>query len=420
MRVEPHHRAVNLAEPGRGPRTRRPVPKWGLVGAVLVALIAGAWAGRGPIASGASRLGDWANEAASAWSGWSGALQDLAEQEPVPTTVPIDRAPLRESRSLLLIVGDGEGAALALVSIPPADDPRLVMLPGSLLTVVPGYGEFTLTEALGFAGGDLATLAVANQMGIRIDAVASFAPAEFEAVLGDPVVVDVPVALLVEEPGGERRLIAEGRQRLAPDLVVQLLTRMGTGDQFDLLRRQEATWEALIGAVSGVPGLADRVAASSDDPESAADALRTLAAVERPDVGTPPVNRVSIGIEDEAFVLASGVTRSYLLDVLGHLLLGDGGRPRLEVLNGNGVPGTTDSVIGDLVRAGFFVIKTGNADRFDYPVSQVIAQGSDAEGAAQRAREVLGFGEVFLEGTAPSLVVDVSIIVGTDIPAGEG
>ena len=25
-----------------------------------------------------------------------------------------------------------------------------------------------------------------------------------------------------------------------------------------------------------------------------------------------------------------------------------------------------------------------------------------------------------LEGTAPSLVVDVSIIVGTDIPAGEG
>jgi hypothetical protein len=33
---------------------------------------------------------------------------------------------------------------------------------------------------------------------------------------------------------------------------------------------------------------------------------------------------------------------------------------------------------------------------------------------------VLGFGEVFLEGTAPSLVVDVSIIVGTDIPAGEG
>lgn len=100
--------------------------------------------------------------------------------------------------------------------------------------------------------------------------------------------------------------------------------------------------------------------------------------------------------------------------------MGDGGRPRLEVLNGNGVPGTTDSVIGDLVRAGFFVIKTGNADRFDYPVSQVIAQGSDAEGAAQRAREVLGFGEVFLEGTAPSLVVDVSIIVGTDIPAGEG
>lgn len=420
MRSERHRRAVNLADPGRGPRERGKVSRWVPLGVVLAGLVVGLWVARGPIASGASRLGDWTGDAASAWSSWSGTLQDLADAEPSPTTVPVDPVPLRESRSLLLVVGDGEGAALALVSIPPIDEPRLVMLPGLLLAVVPGYGEFTLIEALGFGGADLAALAVANQMGIRIDAVASVGAGEFEAVLGDPVVVDVPVALLIEESGGERRLIAEGLQRLAPDLVVQLLIRLGTGDQFDLLRRQEATWEALIVAVSEIPGLADRVAASADNPEAAADALRTLATVERPDVGTPPVDRVSIGIEDEAFVLAAGVTRAYVPDVLGHLLLVEGSRPRVEILNGNGVPGSTDAIVGDLVRAGFFVIKTGNADRFDYAVSRVIAQGSDAEQAAQRAAEVLGTGEVLLEGTAPSLVVDVSIIVGTDIPAGEG
>ena len=39
-----------------------------------------------------------------------------------------------------------------------------------------------------------------------------------------------------------------------------------------------------------------------------------------------------------------------------------------------------------LVRGGFLVIRTGNADAFDYTVTQVIAQGSPAEDDAREAR----------------------------------
>ena len=412
--------AADSADAGRGSGRRRR-RRWPvLVAVAVVAAAAGLWAARDPVASGAARLRDWTVDAAAAWSDWSGTLQDLAAGEPVPTTIPVEATPLRDSQSLLVVVGGADAAAFALVSIPPEGDPGLVMLPGSLLVLAPGYGEFTLNETLGLGGAGLVALAVANQLGLRIDAVAALPAGEFEAVLGEPLAVEVPVALLLEDENGEQRIIAEGRQRLDPDLVELLLTRRGTGDEFDLLRRQEAAWEAVIAGVGDLPGLADRIAAASDDPRVAAEALRQLAETEDPGIGSPPVERVSLDANREAFLLAAGAGDGYLSGALSHLLLAGGARPRVEVLNGNGRPGSADAVVADLVRAGFFVIETGNADRFDYPVSQVIAQGPDSESAAERARDVIGVGEVLLEATSPSTVVDVSIIVGTDISAGEG
>ena len=60
------------------------------------------------------------------------------------------------------------------------------------------------------------------------------------------------------------------------------------------------------------------------------------------------------------------------------------------------------------------------ADAFDYEQTLVIAQGDQAEAAAREIVELLGRGLLFLEVRAPSGVVNVSIIVGQDIPSGEG
>ena len=91
----------------------------------------------------------------------------------------------------------------------------------------------------------------------------------------------------------------------------------------------------------------------------------------------------------------------------------------MEVLNGNGRIGATRVVAEALVRRGFRVVRTDNADRFDYTATLVIAQGEAARGAAQEVAGIVGAAVVYLEEAAPSLVIDVSIIVGLDIPAGE-
>ena len=104
---------------------------------------------------------------------------------------------------------------------------------------------------------------------------------------------------------------------------------------------------------------------------------------------------------------------------LGHLLLRAGERPRVEVLNGNGRIGATRVVAEAVVRRGFRVVRTDNADRFDYATTLVIAQGEEAQEAAREVAGIVGAPAVYLEEAAPSLVVEVSIIVGLDIPAGE-
>ena len=96
------------------------------------------------------------------------------------------------------------------------------------------------------------------------------------------------------------------------------------------------------------------------------------------------------------------------------------GRPRIEILNGNGRIGSTRVVADILIRHGFRLIRTDNADTFDHTDTLVIAQGEAAAAHAREIVELLGHGMLFLEVRAPSGIVDASIIVGTDVPTGEG
>ncbi len=390
-------------------------------------LVAGAAAGgfllRQPIAGGFRAAGDWTGGAAGSvwdlWSEWGTSLQDRAAaipEPPPPTTVP--PAEPVASRSVLVTVGDGVGAAaFALLVQPPVGDRELVMIPQTLLVQVPGFGEFSMAEALAFGGPDLARLALANEMGIRIDDLVAV-PGGGLAVLAEDLVVDVPVELFVEEPDGSRRLIASGTQRLSIDLVELLLVEQGTGDQFDWLRRQEAVWEGIGAFVVEDSGAAVRLMATGADPTGSAG-LRTAIAAD-PLIGTPPLDRVAMGGSRDALVLATDRIDGYLEERLGHLHLREGRRPRVEILNGNGTAGSSLPVAEALIGEGFYVFRSGNADRFDYAASQVIAQGEDAVEAAREVGAILGVADLLLEAQAPSGVVDVSIIVGTDLARREG
>ncbi|MFH2072275.1 MAG: LCP family protein [Actinomycetota bacterium] len=410
---------INLAEPGSRPARSR-MGRW-LRGGLVMLLIGSAAAGgfllRRPIADG---VGKAAGAVWDTWSEWSSALRrtaaDIPEQ-PATTTTTVPEPQPAPSRSVLLVVGDGVGsAAFALLVQPPLGDAELIMIPQTLLVQVPGFGEFSMAEALAFGGPRLAGLALSNEMGIRIDDLAPLPAGEMPAI-GDGIVVDVPVELFVEEADGSRRFIAAGQQRLSADLVGLLLVEQGTGGQFDWLRRQEAVWSGVLAAVAGDPAIGERLTAGAGDPSSGAALLAEIAAA--PSIGAPPVDRVALSASRDAMVLATDRIDRYLSEHLAHLALGEGRRPRVEILNGNGRAGSGVGVAETLVGAGFYVFRSGNADRFDYATSQVIAQGEDAVAAAVAAGEVLGVPDVVLEARAPSGVVDVSIIVGADLASRE-
>jgi len=390
-----------------------------VVGLLLTAVLAaGGWAARDRL----DEAGGWASargqEAAGAIEGWATRLREVAAA--VPEAEIEERTDLTGSRSALIVLGRGPGdSAFALLAVSPEGSPTLTLLPSTLLGVVPGYGEFTLAEALAFEGPELAALTVTNELGVRIDQVLPLPPGALAAALPGAVALDLPVPLFAVEDGGLVQVLGPGPQQLAPSDVEMLLVDAGAGDPFEWLQRQAAAWRGILAVVAADPALADRIAAPVVSGEAAvADLLLAAATAEDLLLGALPVERVTT-VTGEALALSAGTATEFVPARLGHLLLRAGERPRVEVLNGNGRIGATRVVAEAVVRRGFWVVRTDNADRFDYAVTLVIAQGEEAQEAAREVAGIVGAEVVYLEEAAPSLVVEVSIIVGLDIPAGE-
>lgn len=85
---------------------------------------------------------------------------------------------------------------------------------------------------------------------------------------------------------------------------------------------------------------------------------------------------------------------------------------RVIVYNGAGKPGIAGTAAQALIRGGFRVIDTKNADRFDYKTTQVVIQRGPIEKGAEVVK-VLGTGQVSEKRTDED-VVDIIVIVGTD------
>ncbi|MFQ5947662.1 MAG: LytR C-terminal domain-containing protein [Acidimicrobiia bacterium] len=377
--------------------------------------------GEDGVTAAADAIVDAVEATSDTWNRWATRLQRLAEEVPERR---VESGPTAaRSESLLLVVTDaaGKGSAFALLARSPEAETLLVLMPPRLLAVLPGFGEFAIEEAPGFEGPVLAELTVSNLLGIRMDGVLPLGPGELAGAVVEPMLVDLPMPVILDEGAGLERLLDAGEALRDPVTVEVLLTAQGSDNQFEWLQRQGAVWLAIISRIADDPELADRMAAySTAAPEAVADLL--TAAAEEVELGVTvlSVTRLPVEAGTEAFRLSFQEASSFVEQRLAHLLLREGERPRVEVLNGNGQVGTTRVVSETLIRQGFRLIKTDNADRFTYEETQVIAQGRDAQAAAREALEVLGRGALLLEVGAPSGVVDVSIIVGRDIPAGEG
>ena len=84
----------------------------------------------------------------------------------------------------------------------------------------------------------------------------------------------------------------------------------------------------------------------------------------------------------------------------------------LIVYNGAGTPGIAGEAAQQLIRGGFRVVDTKNADNFNYKQTQIVVQDKDMA-AGDAVKKVLGTGKV-IDQPSDQDVADVIVIIGKD------
>jgi hypothetical protein len=85
---------------------------------------------------------------------------------------------------------------------------------------------------------------------------------------------------------------------------------------------------------------------------------------------------------------------------------------RIKILNGVGVPGIGGEAAKPLIKAGYRIIDTTNANTFDFKHTLIVMYRTDTA-HAEEIRKVLGVGRI-VHGTMAQDVVDVIVVVGKD------
>jgi hypothetical protein len=351
--------------------------------------------------------------------GWTDRLQSVAADAPEQDLAARRAAP--GEGSLLIVVTDDNGAGAAFGILTRSGDGPLTLavVPSTLYDLLPGFGEFPLSDATVFEDEDLAVMTLENTLGIQIDAVAVVPAEAFGEVLDGSVTVDLPNQLVVEREDGVVAVVAsEGVAGRSPEQLADIFTLQGSSDSLEWLERQAAAWEGLVVQVASDAQTLDRFTALAGSGSAVAEGL-LVAEGEGLEVTLIPVSTTGAG-DDQGFTASQTDIRSFVDRWMPHLATSTDLRPRVELLNGNGRVGTTRSVANVLIDQGYHVVRTDNAESFTFETTVVVAQGRENADPARRAVTLLGVGDLQLELRAPSGVVDLSIIVGQDIPSGEG
>ena len=305
--------------------------------------------------------------------------------------------PLADEPPGLVLLRNGVGELYGASVFAPATR-SIVHVPPGALVEAPSLGLVTLRDA-GDVDDELVRQSLENLLGVRFARVDVLDPAALGAAIADvsPLTVDVGNAVQeVTASGRVTIVVPDGEQQVTAEEVVPLLEAVGSGTTLERLTRHQAFWTAYLRAGGR------RVASA-----------RAL-------VGEPVRQRV---LPVEAVAGVSGADEQYRVDepALAELIArlfpsaaaAGRDRVRVQILNGVGVAGVAQRVQPLLVDAGGRMTLSGNADRFDYTVTQVVYYDDDDLPAARAIQRALGVGEV-VKSLAGLEVVDVTVVVGAD------
>lgn len=363
----------------------------------------------------------------------AGGIAYLAtDQGPDETPAPENSGAPEDSVSSTLVFGSREtgGPALWLALLTydrESETGSVVYIPAHTAVEVPGRGLQGVGEALVSGGPALLLVSAENLLGIEIDNHLDLSDRDarvlFEAT--GPISVDVPAEVKVAVGNDRARLIFdEGLQRLSASFLVDLLYVRGLeSDDIEFGSRHIAFWDSLLESFSSDPeNLAAAVKAaggslveSNVEPGDHARLLSILAGLDRNSrtITSLPVQQVSVGGSE-----LYSVDRASVTALLAELSIGPGTPQddvKVQVLNGNGVPGIGQEVAEVLIGAGFRVVLTGNAKRLNYETTLIVTYDDSEAGQAlaERAKKLIGVGEVQISEQSQG-IVDLTIVIGKD------
>jgi len=304
-----------------------------------------------------------------------------------------------------------------------------LFIPSGVFGTIPGESSVEqVGKALVFGRETLQEITIENLLGIDVDrtvALTDVAVAQMVDALGG-VPVSVTTELYETTETGARELVFPLGDQVLDGAEAGTFLTYRAGDESDLDRfvRVQQLWEGLLATMMEAPDRDEAIAGATDLAGSGAMWMgEFLSALDRVDPSALrfdvlPVRGSSTGVpnvfEPDHEAIRDVVGALYA----GSLLPGVGAtdeRPRIDLRNGNGRPGTGSALAQELVPAGFHIVVTGNTVSFDHQTTRIVVYGDDETylALARRIRDLIGFGRVEI-GTRAQTVVDATIVVGKD------
>ena len=320
--------------------------------------------------------------------------------EAIDSDSRVESPPPAQSR-LAVVAVRGDPAFAAVVGSGGDQPSAVASLPSEMTFTVPGQGEGTIDEAIALEGSSF-RVAVSNLLGVWVE---HFAVLDRDGLASlvdrmGGIGVDLQDAFKTEE--GET--LGPGEVRLTGEQVDEYLNVHG--------RATDLRWQLVLQGL-----LAKRALLLPGDLEETDDATAVadiLADAKGSAVQQVPVEDLGGDLQDPLIKADPEELAGFVSAAFGE---DRGETVPVIVVNGNGEPGVGESVAARIVPAGFRVVLSQNADRFDQETTAVIASGDEHVDAARRVQEALGVGEVQVT-RVPSGLADVTIVVGKDYGRG--
>lgn len=291
----------------------------------------------------------------------------------------------------------------------------LVALAGAVWGVVLGVNAFARWNAqrVAAAGGTPAA-AVQNNLlviGVKDGVAVGFTALKAERPTGRVLGIAIPDGAFVEVPG-------QGFERAGSSFV------LGPGVSKDTIsnylgvpfRRfivvNSTTYQNLL-STQNVQALMSKVETSDLTVPERRSFSAFFSGVSTKNVWIVPLPVKPVAVGDQRYYEPQ---RKQVADLLlqwwGVKVTDDRSTPRVIVYNGVGTPGLAGQAAQQLIRAGFKVVNSGNADNFKYTRTLILLyHGTQAD--ARAVHDALGTGVIQIQ-SAPQELTDMIVIIGAD------